>query len=61
MIVPFESAVKRFHSKDHAVTALTPPDMPGRRSHDPRYTTIRDATPGRADSSSEALRSFVTT
>ena len=29
MIVPFESAVKRFHSKDHAVTALTPPDMPG--------------------------------
>ncbi len=44
MIVPFESAVKRFHSKDHAVTALTPPDMPGRRSHDPRYTTIRDAT-----------------
>ena len=45
MIVPFESAVKRFHSKDHAVTALTPPDMPGRRSHDPRYTTIGDATP----------------
>ncbi len=25
MIVPFESAVKRFHSKDHAVTALTSP------------------------------------
>ena len=30
MIVPFESAVKRFHSKDHAVTALTSPRHAGK-------------------------------